>query len=130
MEIKALIHRLRRVASGEDILDVYRKFGGNVADNHTADCRAWANACFDQTPITEEWLAELGFEQVESDMGPDYENHWQIGDDEGTNIWRFNETPEWIVSMFDQYRAASHSSIYTRGQLIQLLSALGVWDGE
>lgn len=67
----------------------------------------------DETPITEEWLLEQGFQQVPSDRGPNFADHFEKGP---LNLWEFNGTGNWLWDEHDSV------DMRTRGKL-RLLAA-------
>lgn len=68
----------------------------------------------DETPITREWLASIGFKPVTSDMGPEYADHMEL---DSLNVWGFNETGWWLFNPCDSIE------LRTRGEL-QMLAYL------
>ena len=68
-------------------------------------------------PITEEWLVSIGFEAVESHIGPNYGDDLQLGK---MALWEFNDTGEWLL------READSFGFRTRGEVLDLLAALKI----
>ena len=71
----------------------------------------------DLEPITEEWLLSQGFNRVPSDMGLEYEDHFERG---SLNLWEFNRTGVWLWSEHDSVE------MRTRGKLRQLMLWMGM----
>lgn len=70
----------------------------------------------DMQPITEEWLLSIGFNEVESDRGPSFGNHFQKS---RINIWEFNDTGRWLLNGCDKIEMTF------RHELLALLDIIG-----
>lgn len=106
-------------------IDAARESGHNLTEL-TLSAETLAHhilASRSQEPITEEWLRSLGFKEVPSDMGPNYANHFEIGEPTPLNLWRFNDTDDWLISGLDSF------PLRTQADVLNLLSALGVKGG-
>ena len=70
-----------------------------------------------QLTIDHKWLELMGFQPVESDMGPNYEDHWQCG---LLNIWEFNDTGVWL------FNDADWIQLKTRDDVRMLMALAGI----
>ena len=105
---------LRAVAfhTGQGCVDI-----GTLADAYLAE-----HPADDAEPISEEWLRSVWFVAVESDMGRNYSDHFEIeAASKGTlNLWEFNQTGDWLINGFDSWPLKS------RGDVRRLCAALGI----
>lgn len=114
-ELKAIDSRLKRVAAGESIRDVY----GMIAAEPGLDGVRMAKALYDPTPIDEAWLEVLG--SIKGGIaGRFYLNGYSISatkqEPHIDGPWRFSGG------------CLSGKIVTTRGQLLFILLGLGVFD--
>jgi hypothetical protein len=110
-EVKAA-ERLRKYTNGEHKYETQRQI-----NTDTDAVVEWALPLLDETAITRETLASLGFVEVESDLGPDYFGHMELG---RLNLWEFNDSGKWLVNEADWIE------LTTLSQLRMLCLALGI----
>lgn len=107
--------------------DTYKDHGHPPGweNEHDPRCQACAqselassdgSAFIDDKPITSEWLREMGFLPVPSDLGPQYRDHMEK---DGLNIWEFNDSGEWLFNDYDSI------SMKTRGRLRMIAHLTG-----
>ena len=136
-ETAAAMERVRRVNAGDDVADVYTEqleakgFGGldSVAYSLCDDDRALLARLFiaerDETAIDEAWLRSIGFKEVCLCDAPPF---MEIS----TKEWRVPVfmcgPPAYLDVSVVRNRIGSlyWPPITTRGQLLRLLSALGI----
>ena len=110
------IERVKRVWDGESPYPGFTDDCVRLASAHIAHLEAEAERKRERAePVTAERLKALGFVEVESDMGPNYDNHLERG---RLNLWEFNGTGEWLVN------EADWMSLTSMGQVLDLLAAL------
>ena len=122
-ELEAAIERVKRYFAGEhpyethdDETEPFRTDCITIASAHIAHLEAEAERKRERAEaVTAERLKALGFVEVESDMGPDYDNHLERG---RLNLWEFNRTGQWLVN------EADWMSLNSMGQVLDLLAAL------
>jgi hypothetical protein len=64
-------------------------------------------------PITE----EVGFVEVESDLGPEYIGHFKNGK---LNVWEFNGTGVWLFSACDAIEVESRGELRALAALLKI----------
>ena len=117
------VERLRRNANGEWVVDIY---DGNPDDARTAwtcDLVKLSDHCLpwlDPTPIDAAWIQSLG--AVETASG----TYWRLQSPVHSVYWLIRQN-HLIVEMRDNTtRTVTATTNATRGQLLMLLTALGV----
>jgi hypothetical protein len=119
-DVQAAAERLRRLYNANDsYAEVYgvEQTGAGLQQRDEQAVVAAYLALHDPTPLDETWLRAVGFVAVESDMGPRYHDHYELGK---LNLWEFNDTGEWLVN------GADWMGLRTRGALRMLCAALGI----
>jgi hypothetical protein len=71
----------------------------------------------DNEPITREWLSQVGFKPVESDMGPHYNEHYDF-DHRTINIWEFNDTGVWLLNDCDRIELKTRRHVRMLAELL------------
>lgn len=104
--------------NSKDLKDAIRadKMRRIQATHDEAVASSACSAFLDDTLITSEWLREMGFLPVPSDLGPQYRDHMEK---DGLNIWEFNDSGEWLFNDYDSIK------MRTRGRLRMLAHLTG-----